>query len=122
MSCGLHPDWVHDAADCPMCAPAALQPEIVLLRAQLQTQAEAIAGLTARNAEYHDAARVLYTAVRGDEKAEWWPIRHWLDERDIYNDDIESLERLVAIVCQRLLGPSHATPEARRAKEPETNK
>ncbi len=81
-----------------------------------------IATLRARNTEFHDAIRVLHTAVRGDEHSQWWSIRKWMDERDIFNDDLGSLERLVEAVCKRLLtgqpdAPSDVSPTAPNCME-----
>ena len=53
--------------------------------------------------ELIEALTALYTAARGDEKGEWWTIRKWMDEHDIFNDDIESYDRLSEIVLKYLL-------------------
>lgn len=58
-----------------------------------------------RCSDFQTAIQALYTAVRTDEHGQWWPIRKWLDERDIFNDDIGSggAERLVEEVCKYLI-------------------
>lgn len=50
-------------------------------------------------ATVREAIGVIHTAVRGDHKSECWTIRKWLDERGVFNDDIQSAERLVEAVC-----------------------
>lgn len=53
-------------------------------------------------AEVQGGLKVLLTATRKDEYSEWWSVRKWLDDRDIFNDDL-SEERLTALVCTQLL-------------------
>jgi hypothetical protein len=55
------------------------------------------------NKKLHEALTALYTAARTDEKESWWPIREWMDKHDIYNDDIQSFQRLSEIVLKYLL-------------------
>jgi hypothetical protein len=45
------------------------------------------------------ALRVIHATVRGDEKSECWTIRKWLDERGVFNDDIQGQRRLVEAAC-----------------------
>ena len=58
----------------------------------------------------HDALRtalqVIHKCVRGDEHAEWWTIRKWLDDRGVFNDDLGSFERIVDAVCVFALAES----------------
>lgn len=49
------------------------------------------------------ALAAIKTAVRGDEKSECWTIRKWLDEHDVFNDDLSSVERLVDAVVDAIL-------------------
>lgn len=56
--------------------------------------------LIASAPELLSALEAIYTAVRGDEKSECWTIRKWLDERDIFNDDIQGTERLIEMTCR----------------------
>jgi hypothetical protein len=51
----------------------------------------------------YDVLNALYAAARTDEKGQWWPIRKWMDERNIFNDDIQSYQRLSEIVLKYLL-------------------
>lgn len=59
-----------------------------------------------------EALETIYTTMRGDEKSECWTIRKWLDDRDIFNDDIEGPNRLVEELCKALLRPPEPIPPA----------
>lgn len=60
------------------------------------------------------ALRVIHTAVRGDEKSECWTIRKWLDERDVFNDDLGSVERLIEAVCVFAVSPVPASSDGHK--------
>ena len=45
-----------------------------------------------------EALKVIHTAVRGDEKSEYWSLRKWLDDRGIFNEDLGRMERLIESV------------------------
>jgi hypothetical protein len=51
------------------------------------------------------ALAALYAAARTDEHSQWWPIRKWMDDRGIFNADIEGFQRLAEIVIKHLVGP-----------------
>jgi hypothetical protein len=53
--------------------------------------------------ELHDALNVIYTAVRGDEKSEWWTLRKYLDDHFVFNDDLQDGPRLIEAVCKHAL-------------------
>lgn len=57
----------------------------------------------ARIEELTEALQVIHTAMRGDEKGEFWTLRAWLDKRGIFNDDLGVTERLVDAVCMGAL-------------------
>lgn len=57
----------------------------------------------ARRRDLENGLLVILAAVRGDEKSSCWPIRKWLDDRDIFNGDLGSVDRLVEEVCKALL-------------------
>lgn len=50
-----------------------------------------------------DALRAILTAVRGDEKSECWTLRKWLDDHDVFNDDIQGRIRLIELACKLAL-------------------
>lgn len=50
------------------------------------------------------ALRVIYQAVRGDEKGEYWTLRKYLDTRDVFHGDLSDGDRLVEAVCRVALG------------------
>jgi len=56
------------------------------------------------------AVTAIYTAVRDDEKGECWTIRRYLDERDIFNDDIQGSDRLVELACEHVLSSTTGAP------------
>lgn len=39
----------------------------------------------------------IHQAARTDERSEWWTLRQWLADHDVYHDNISSLERLIEI-------------------------
>jgi hypothetical protein len=51
------------------------------------------------------ALEAIYAGARGDEHGEYWTLRKWLDDRDIYNGDISSGKRLTEEVCKAALSP-----------------
>ncbi len=57
------------------------------------------AALLQQRDELLSALKVIHTAVRGDEKSESWSIRKWLDERSVFNGDINGRQALVEAVC-----------------------
>jgi len=65
------------------------------------------------------AVTAIHTAVRDDEKGECWTIRRYLDERDIFNDDIQGSDRLVELACEHVLKaatqPTHKRDQLREA-------
>lgn len=78
--CGTHKAVIH----CPD-APVSIDP--------------LDAALIAAAPELLSALAVIQMAVRGDEKSECWTIRKWLNDRDIFNDDLQSSDRLIEAVC-----------------------
>ena len=62
-----------------------------------------VAALTYERDQLRAAVTTILTAVRDDEKGECWTIRRYLDERDIFNDDIQGSDRLVELACAHVL-------------------
>jgi len=50
------------------------------------------------------AVEAIYTAVRDDEKGEYWTLRKYLDDHGIFNGDLARSERLIAAACRHVLG------------------
>jgi hypothetical protein len=49
------------------------------------------------------ALEVIYTMCRTDEKGEYWAIRKFLNDHDIYNENLSTPERLIEEVCKLVL-------------------
>ena len=62
---------------------------------------------------WHDLAEVattlrrgleaIYTMCRTDEKGEYWTIRNYLNEHNLYNENLSTPERLIEEVCKLIL-------------------
>lgn len=92
----------HDPNNCRYCLRLVGQSE----------EKETIASLRARLLTLEQTLRVIQQAMRGDEQAQCWTIRKWLDERDIFNGDIQGRDRLVYEACKAALAAS-------RGREPQ---
>ncbi len=46
-----------------------------------------------------EALRVIYTGLRDDKSGEFWSARRWLDERDVFNDNLNG-ERILLEVAK----------------------
>jgi hypothetical protein len=66
--------------------------------------------------DLREVLSVILTAVRGDEKGECWTIRKWLDDRDIFNDDLQGSDRLIEEVCKAAIQDA-STPSGWQAME-----
>ena len=60
-------------------------------------------GMNASPGELRTALRAIYTAVRGDEKSEYWTLRKYLDKHGVFNDDLQDGDRLIEVVCRLAL-------------------
>lgn len=60
---------------------------------------------SATDKELREALEAIYTSARGDEKGQGWAIRKFLDDRDIFNDDIQGTKRLIEMACKHVLEP-----------------
>lgn len=49
------------------------------------------------------ALQVIYTTARTDEHGECWTIRKFLNEHDVYNENLQSHDRLIEEVCKLIL-------------------
>lgn len=58
---------------------------------------------SATDKEAMEALEAIYTSARGDEKGQSWAIRKFLDDRGIFNDDIQGAKRLIEMVCKHVL-------------------
>jgi hypothetical protein len=61
-------------------------------------------------ASLRSALEVIHKTTRGDEKNECWTIRKWLDERGVFNDDIQGAKRLVEALCAFALAALPSSP------------
>lgn len=50
--------------------------------------------------ELLSAVWAILQSTRGDSKGEQWTIRRWLNDRGVFNDDIQGSKRLVEAVCK----------------------
>lgn len=85
---------------------ASLRQQVAHLGTQLrieidnaQRAEEAAEALRQAQARLVEALKVIHTSTRGDEHGQQWDIRKWLNERNVFNDDIQSSKRLVEAVC-----------------------
>lgn len=53
--------------------------------------------------EMETVIAAILAAARGDEKSECWTIRRYLDERDVFNEDIQSETRLIEEAAKYIL-------------------
>lgn len=68
---------------------------------------EALVRVTARAIYLRTALDVIMTAVRDDEKSEFWTVRAWLTEHGIYHDNLSGL-RVVAEMVTRAVSEDDA--------------
>lgn len=59
------------------------------------------------------AVAAILQAVRGDERQQSWDIRRWLDEQGLFHEDIQGPDRLVEMVCHKLLELPHGGDAAK---------
>jgi hypothetical protein len=73
--------------------------DILIEAAQTKRLADRSAANFMKTQALQGALKAIYTAARGDEKSECWTIRTWLDQRNVFNDDLGSAERLIEAAC-----------------------
>lgn len=92
-----------EAAECRERLEEALDnPRSAYMR-QLNKERALLGDLRVYCSDLREGIAALLTAARGDEHGQWWPIRRWMDSRDIFNDDIQAYQRLSEIVLDHLL-------------------
>jgi hypothetical protein len=91
----------HVAAD----VNAKVKAYLDLLATALQQRDERLATVEQERETMQTALKVIHTAARGDEKRQCWAIRKWLDDRDIFNGDIQGADRLIEEVCNAAAFP-----------------
>ena len=82
----------------------------LMLLARAEALESELSRLRAEKTNLDSAIGVIHKAVRGDHKSECWTIRKWLDERGVFNDDIQGSDRLVEAACVFALSTPNYKP------------